>query len=326
MPTKAEGLRFPHERTFLPRTKLAYVHLRNLLSDAKRDRAARVYGYVAIWLPEEVILLYLQEGEVVNATTTRDGRTYEVLAIADAVAHVPTEPEFGEVTFQEADDEQLACMFHAQTAPPIAWPGELADPRDPRALFPYLASTFFDGTVVLSIDLAMNYLVLRDGTVVRAFLADGQPGPVVERVRRLFLQETRRGQAEIRRWGVAPPLPAQAPPALLGAYSEIADALVRQLVHCGAESAPAVAEAARRQVAERFPALAAIGNGARLSHAVVDAATLTRAASTWVQEVLWAAPPQTCTPEELLRDITRERRHMLQSAGFYDALPWRVTW
>ena len=326
MPTKAAGLRFPHERTFLPRTKLAYVHLRNLLTDAKRDRAARVYGYVAIWLPEEVVLLYMQEGEVVNATVTRDGKRFEAVAIADAIARVPQEPEFGEVTFQEADDEQLACMFHAQTTQPIPWPAELGDPRDPRALFPHLAAQFFDGMVVLSIDLAMNYLVLRDGTVVRAFLADGQPGPVVERVRRLFLQDARRGNTELRRWPVAPPLPVQAPPALLLAYREIGESLVRRLVQSGAESAPAVAEHARKEVAQRFPAMGAVQNGADLPHLVIDAKTLTRAAAAWFQEVLWTAPPQTCTPEELLRDITRERRHMLQSAGFYDALPWRVDW
>src|SRR5687767_5724487 len=103
MPYRTAGLRFPHERTFLPRTKLAYVHLRNLITDAKRDRAARVFGYVAIWLPEELVILYMQEGEVVNATSTADGRAYEVLSIADAVSRVPTEPELGEVTFQEAD-------------------------------------------------------------------------------------------------------------------------------------------------------------------------------------------------------------------------------
>ena len=62
MPQSLSGLRFPHERVFLPRTKLAYVHLKNLLTDAKRERAARVFGYVAIWLPDELVLLYLQEG------------------------------------------------------------------------------------------------------------------------------------------------------------------------------------------------------------------------------------------------------------------------
>src|SRR5215210_8327772 len=73
MPLNAAGLRFPHDRVLLARTKLAYVHLRNLLTDAKRDRAARVFGYVAIWLPEGILVLYLQEGEVVNATHSVDG-------------------------------------------------------------------------------------------------------------------------------------------------------------------------------------------------------------------------------------------------------------
>ena len=35
---------FPHSRTLLPRTRLAYIHLRNLLTDAKRDRGARIAG------------------------------------------------------------------------------------------------------------------------------------------------------------------------------------------------------------------------------------------------------------------------------------------
>ena len=68
MPASIAGMRFPFSRVLLPRTRLAYVHLRNLLTDAKRDRAARVSGYVAIWLPDELILLYMQRGEVVNAT------------------------------------------------------------------------------------------------------------------------------------------------------------------------------------------------------------------------------------------------------------------
>ena len=70
MPALAARLRYPHGRVLLARTKLAYVHLRNLISDAKRDRTARVAGYVAIWLPEEFILLFLQDGEVVNAVSS----------------------------------------------------------------------------------------------------------------------------------------------------------------------------------------------------------------------------------------------------------------
>src|ERR1043166_7395867 len=104
------SLRFPYSRVLLPRTRLAYIHLRNLITDAKRDRAARISGYVAISLPEDLIILYLTRGEVVNATE-RHARGTRAIPIAQALEKVPAEPEYGEVCFNEADQEQLACMF-----------------------------------------------------------------------------------------------------------------------------------------------------------------------------------------------------------------------
>src|ERR1051326_3275698 len=98
--------RFPHSRVLLPRTRLAYVHLKNLLTDAKRDRAARISGYVAIWLPEEMIVLYMQGGELINATTF-DKNGSRAVSIQRAVDRVPAEPEYGEITFCCGDDELL---------------------------------------------------------------------------------------------------------------------------------------------------------------------------------------------------------------------------
>ena len=72
MPSSA-SLRFPYSRVLLPRTRLAYIHLRNLLTDAKRDRAARISGYVAISLLDELVILYLLRGELANASV-RDAR------------------------------------------------------------------------------------------------------------------------------------------------------------------------------------------------------------------------------------------------------------
>ena len=56
------ALRFPYGRVVLPRTRLAYIHLRNLLSDAKRDRAGRISGYVAVSLIDELVIFYLLRG------------------------------------------------------------------------------------------------------------------------------------------------------------------------------------------------------------------------------------------------------------------------
>src|SRR5262249_15050832 len=100
MPASSATLRFPYTRVLLPRTRLAYVHLRNLLTDAKRDRAARISGYVAVSLPDELVTLYLLGGEVATATV-RDGRGARAVAIASALEAVPTEPEYGEICFHE---------------------------------------------------------------------------------------------------------------------------------------------------------------------------------------------------------------------------------
>src|SRR5262252_7487881 len=103
-PVTPAALRFPYSRVLLPRTRLAYIHLRNLLSDAKRDRSARISGYVAVSLPEDLIILYLLRGEVVNATH-RQARGWSAVPISQALEKVPTDPEYGEICFHEADQE-----------------------------------------------------------------------------------------------------------------------------------------------------------------------------------------------------------------------------
>ena len=337
MPSPAAALRFPHERVLLPRTKLAYVHLRNLLTDAKRDRAGRVSGYVAIWLPEELVLLYLQQGEVVNATATHDGRRYAALSIAEAIAKVPAEPELGEICFHEASDDQLAAMHATQCAPESAltWPAEL-DARLAEAIFPFLAATTFDGVVEIAAGGLMNYLVFRDGAVQRGFLADGESGPLVGRVQRLFSTDPRRMAREVRHWPTPPPLPTQASPALFRAYRELMAALVQQLVVQGVDGAPAVAEAARERLRTEHPALDAFAGCARadggvvtpvraVRDTIVPADAVTAAMAAWVRELLWASSAG-AEPETLLREVARERRHVFMSQGFFDLLPWKVAW
>ena len=327
MPTSLDGLRFPLQRVLLPRTRLAYIHLKNLLSDAKRERASRVFGYVAIWLPEELVVLYLQEGEIVTATRTTDGRTFEALPIADAMERVPVAPEFGAICFHEAEDEQLACMFAAQTIPDVGWPSELAVDH-PTKLFPYLMATTFDGTVEVISDDLVNYLIFRDGAVRRAFLAGDQGGSIVEQVARLFASAGRRSPLRVRRWPVAPPLQVQAAPALIAAYRELARGLVAKLTDAGNDSAAAIAEHARKSLAETHPVLEYFAvSGRAMKDPATDQETLTASVAAWIAEFLWtAAASNDVAPEKLLRDLMYERRHLFQNSGLCDALPWRVTW
>ena len=323
MPQALAGLRFPHERVLLPRTKLAYVHLRNLLTDAKRERAARVYGYVAIWLPEELVLLYLQEGELVNATTL-DPSGATVIPIADALEKVPPEPEYGDICFHEADDEQLACMHFAHVVGEEPWPDEL-NPFDPHALFPYLLATTFDGTVEVTLDGNVNYLIVRDGMVERAFLSSVHFGELDEKIEALFRPDSRTARMGVRRFPVPPPVPSQAPPALIHAYRELVNDLVRELIGQGKDSAPMIAELARQSLASTHMSLHSFTAMDRLVHDPVSGVDeLTEAVAAWITEVLWASADMDGGPEALLRKLTHDRRHMFQSAGLFERLPWQM--
>jgi hypothetical protein len=320
----APGLRFPFSRVLLPRTRLAYIHLANLLTDAKRDRAARISGYVAISLPDELVILYLLRGEVANATV-RDARGAHAIPIVSAIEKVPHEPEYGEIYFHEADVEQLTCMFAAETTPPEPWPDGMTA-HDPATLFPYLMSTTFDGLIEIIANECVNYLVFKNGSVARAFLSSSHHGTVVDRVAKLFAREGRVGDLVVARWGVPRPLPVQAPPALVQAYRELTATLVQSLVDQGRESAPAIAEHARKNLVALHPVLDGFSySGRPTKEPLADTAGLTSAVAAWIRDVMFAAvDPDALSPDAFLRELTWDRRHMFQSAGLFDQIPWKV--
>jgi hypothetical protein len=330
MPLPAATLHYPHDRVLLNRTRLAYVHLRNLLTDAKRDRAAKIYGFVSVWLPEELLLLYMQEGEVVNATATVDGLTFRSLSIAEGIAMVPSAAEFGEICFYEADDEQLATMYWSQVLEPVAWPAEL-NVHDPSAVFGFLVATMHDGVVeVRAENGGVSYGIVRNGTIARGFFADdGVANAGAEaRLTALLAGGRLAERKKTRLWPLPPPLPVQAPPSMIQAYRDLMAAIVKRLVDGGIDGAPSVCEHARMMLVDRHPCLERFS----LTHPhprdpVTETPALSAAIGAWIGELLWTVvPADGTTPEQLIAELARDRRHMFQSAGLFDALPWKVEW
>jgi hypothetical protein len=343
MSLPAGGLRFPRFRVLLPRTRLAYVHLRNLFTDAKRDRGARVFGYVCVWLPDEFLLFFMQEGEIVNASASPDGQRFHPIAIADAVAKVPREAEYGEVCFHEADDEQLAIMYWTQMLEPSNWPADVA-PDNPDAVLAFLHGTMHDGLLEVIHDEGRSYAVLRQGQIVRGYFCDDAYGAAEQQVRALLAPSDRWVRARL--WPVPPSLPAQSPPALIQAYRELVSNMVRRLADTGVPSAPTVAEHARKHLAPRHPALermaivadpnsgsANVTSTLSFGRAptsttrdpIAETRVLSAAMGAWIGEILWNAPPGDGSAiETFLENLLRERRHMFQGAGLFDALPWKL--
>jgi hypothetical protein len=279
---------------------------------------------VAVSLPEELVTLYLLDGEVATATT-RDARGGRPITIAAALEKVPAEPEYGELCFHEADEEQLGAMYATHAVAMEPWPAGMSA-HDPAALFPYLSAMSFDGVVEIVAHENVNYLIFRNGSVVRTFLTSTVHGSVVERVKKLFARDGRIGELKVTRWGVPAPLPVQAPPALVEAYRELVVSLIDRLVQQGRDSAPAIAEHARQTLVAKHPVLEGFAAGARPGRGpLTDTEALTLAIADWVREVIWAAVDHDATsPEALLKELTWDRRHLFQSSGLYANLPWKV--
>ncbi|MGH7658354.1 MAG: hypothetical protein ACREL6_08965, partial [Gemmatimonadales bacterium] len=113
---RLSDLSFPASGVLLPRTRLAFVHLDNLISFAKADREGRVDAYLAGYLPDEVILLFFRNGEPVNAGAIRP-ETRCVLPVEEALGRLRADLERGEATYAMAPGEQLDWMFASCAAP-----------------------------------------------------------------------------------------------------------------------------------------------------------------------------------------------------------------
>lgn len=318
-------LRYPHARVLLARTKLAYVHVRNLLNDAKRDRTARVAGYVAVWLPEDFLLLFLREGEVVNAVTA-SASGVRPISIASALGRIPAEPEFGEICFHEGSPELLACMYHTLVTPSEPFPPDL-NAADPRALLPYLRDTVFDGVVEVVDRDAVNYLTLRAGFIDHTFVVDAAGASRNDQLARLFGPPSAKPRARVQAWRGPVTLPAQAPPALVAAYRELVDRLYDELGSYGVPVPSAVGERVRDALAARHPALRHFATGNKPEDPTDDQEHVSAAVAAWVTEMIReAVDGDDEVAANVVKAAARERRHMLHAAGFLSVLPWSVEW
>src|SRR5205809_6781372 len=109
-PVRLADLQFPEVNRLIHRTRLAFIHLDNLLAFAKRDRDGRVDGYIAAYLPDECLLLFFRKGEAVNAATLHSaGR--QVVTITEALKRMRSEVERGALAYCDAQMEQLAWMY-----------------------------------------------------------------------------------------------------------------------------------------------------------------------------------------------------------------------
>src|SRR5213080_736509 len=291
-PVRLADLTFPQVNRLIHRTRLAFIHLDNLLAFGKRDRDGRVDGYITAHLPDECLLVFLRKGEAVNAASLHPSGRH-VVTITEALNRMRAEVERGDLAYCAAPMEQLAWMYQSCAVPlqPRA-----VDAGSPGALFP-----------------ALQQQQVRKFFEAQFHAGSGGAAPAISAV-------------------VFPPvaeLPQQAPNALINTYRELYWRIVDEVEKEFPGEAKRRAQKVSAGILEQHKAIGILSaaRGVETPDAVVQPEELAAALMDWSRQLLQGVEViMPGTAPKILREATREHRYVLQSAGFYGQLPWPVTW
>jgi hypothetical protein len=318
---------FPHEEAFLPRTKLSYINLPGLLSDGKRDRTARVSGFVQIQLGERCFLIFMRGGEPFHsARIQRDSRG--PAALSEVLRMASTESERGEggqIAYFAATEAQLCAMLATLLQEPVRWDQPLDDAR-PELLFPRLREMRFTGIVELFNGSRFHYLDFAEGAFRTGWFAGRDPAmPIPEVVRSLF-------DGSPPRTGIYTAfaeLPVQAGPGLVDLYRRVIGGVLRELtVSVGRETALGIVRGGQERASTNHPAVAAFQitpEGRVGGDPVATPVVLTEGVAAWLTEALInASDHHGVDPGALVERVARESRFVLSENGFFSKLPWAL--
>jgi len=327
-PIRLTELSFPQAGRLVHRTRLAFIHLDNLLAFAKRDRDGRVDGYLSVYLPDEVLLVFLRKGDAVNAASLHTGGR-QVVTITEALKRMRGEVERAELSYCVAPMEQLAWMYQSCAAE--LQPRAL-DPEQPGTFFPLLKEERVTGVVELISDGRVSYLHLEGGRFIDGYFCDKPAELAAAKFLETQFQPHAGGKPPALTAVVFPAvadLPAQAPNALINTYRElywrITDEVEKELPGQGRKRAQKVCTGILGT--HKALALLSAPRGVETPEAVVRPEDLSNASSDWSLQLLEGVEVMMPgTAPRILKEATKEHRYVLQSTGFYGHLPWQLAW
>ena len=327
-PVRLADLQFPQVSRLIHRTRLAFIHFDNLLAYAKRDRDGRIDGYIVAYLPDECVLLFFRKGEAVNAASLHTaGR--QVITITEALKRMRAEVERGDLAYCAAPMEQLAWMYASCGG---GYQPRPLDVNHPEKFFPALQQEKATGVLELISNGRVSYLKFDQGKYLSGYFCDKPESANPARYLESLFEVGPGGTAPAMGAGMFPAaddLPAQAATALVNTYRElywrIVDAVEREFPGEAKKRAQKVTTAIVGT--HQALALMSVPRGTDTPDAVVQPEELSTALTDWALQLLEGAEVMMPgTAPKVLKDATREHRYVLQAAGFYGRLPWRVTW
>lgn len=320
--------RFPCDTAYLPRTKLAYVNLPGVLSDGKRDRQARVHGFVAVQLGERCFLIFMRQGDPFYAARmTPGGRGPAALSEVLRVASTESERgEGGQIGYFGAGEEQLRAMLSTLVHAPLPLTQEL-DAASPERLFPLLRERGFTGILELCDDGRKHYLSFQDGAFRTGWFTERDESvPIPEFLRTLFMLGA---GLNASLYPALDELPVQAGPGFVDLYRRMIGGTLREVaLATGRETALSIVQRGQGLAALEHPVVAAFDitpEGRVAGDPVASPDALTDGVARWITEVLIAAADHHgIDPAAVVEKVGRDSRFVLQEQGFFARLPWAV--
>lgn len=322
-------LTFPADRALLGRTRSAYVHVDNLIAYSKRDRDAKVHGYLVCWRPDETVLLFFLGGELVNAAVLTPVGRFPV-AISEAMKHLRAEPERSELAFHATSTGQLAAMFAASVQAPL----DLGlDPTSPKTVFDNVLARKWSGLLELISNGRVNYLSVKEGRFAAGMFADQRKDEDAKAcLTRMFSSKHPEPlpRVTVKAFPGLAEVPLQATPALVQVCRQYVWDLVElaEREMPGGETAKR-AEKIRLKLTTSHEALKSVGGvrGSLFADPIVEPAQLTDGVAGWTKVFLGEL--EVMHPGialQLLKEATREQRFQFAALGFFDRLPWKIEW
>lgn len=319
---------FPAEEVLLARTRAAYVHIDSLIAYSKRDRDAKVHAYLACWRPDETVLLFFEEGDLVNAAVLTPVGRFPV-AISEAMKHLRAEPERSEMAFHTASLEQLAAMYASLVQQAL----DLGlDATSPKTIFDNVLSKQWTGLLELISNGRVNYLTVKEGRYSGGIFADPQRGEDAKSyLTRMFtsIAPEPLPRVSVKAFPGLAALPLQTAPALVQLFRQYVWDLVDLAEREMPSDAARRAERIRNKLSTKHDALKSVGGprGSSFADPIVEPSHFTDAVARWTSDFLGeleVVHPQIAT--RLLKEATREQRFQFAAQGFFDRLPWKIEW
>jgi hypothetical protein len=321
-------LDFPKAEALLARTRAAYLHLDNLIAHSKRDRDGKVDAYLAVYLPDELVLLFFIDGDLVNAAMLTPIGRFQV-AIGEAMRRIRAEPERAEIAFHTAPLEQLTAMYATCAQAPL----DLGlNASSPESLFRPLLDRKWTGLLELISDGRVNYLLVRDGRFSSGLFAGRRDDEApTAYVGRLFAGAPGEPRPRVTAKGYPglAAFPLQAPPAMVAMFRRFVWDLTELAEREMPGDAGKRAERVRTRLIAAHEVLKAVGGrrGSDAADPIAEPSALAEGIAAWARaflEELEIVHPQIAP--RLLREAAREHRFALSAVGFFDRLSWQIQW